>query len=103
MNIHQVRIFYIAAQTLSITKTAKKLHLSQPSVSIQIKDLEDSLNVRLFDRISRKISLTDAGQVFYEYSGRIISLIEETKAVMSEFGTGDKGKIIIGAPNTIGI
>jgi DNA-binding transcriptional LysR family regulator len=103
MNIHQVRIFYIAAQTLSITKTAKKLHLSQPSVSIQIKDLEDSLNIRLFDRISRKISLTDAGQVFYEYSGRIISLIEETKAVMSEFGTGDKGKIIIGAPNTIGI
>lgn len=103
MNIHQVRIFYMAAQTLSITKTAKKLHLSQPSVSIQIKDLEDSLNVRLFDRINRKITLTDAGQVFYEYAAKIITLIEETKAVMSEFGSGDKGKIIIGAPNTIGI
>ena len=45
MNIHQVNIFNIAAKTLSITKTAKKMRLSQPSVSIQIKDLEDSLNV----------------------------------------------------------
>lgn len=103
MNIHQVMIFHIAAQTLSITKTAKKLHLSQPSVSIQIKDLEDSLNVRLFDRISRKIALTDAGKVFFEYSGKILALIEDTKSVMSEFGSGDMGKIIIGAPNTIGI
>lgn len=48
MNIHQVHIFKIAARTLSITKTAKKMRLSQPSVSIQIKDLEDSFNVRLF-------------------------------------------------------
>jgi len=103
MNIHQVRIFYLAAQTLSITKTAKKIHLSQPSVSIQIKDLEDSLNVRLFDRISRRIALTDAGRVFYDYAGRILGLIEETKAVMSEFSAGDMGKIVLGAPNTIGI
>lgn len=103
MNIHQVMIFHMAAQTLSITKTAKKLHLSQPSVSIQIKDLEDSLNVRLFDRISRKISLTDAGKVFFEYSGKILALIDETKSVMSEYSSGDMGKIIIAAPNTIGI
>jgi DNA-binding transcriptional LysR family regulator len=47
------------------------------------------------------ISLTNACKVFYEYSVKIISLIEETKAVISEFGSGDKGKIIIGAPNTV--
>lgn len=103
MNIHQVKIFYLAAQTLSITQTAKKMHLSQPSVSIQIKDLEGSLQVRLFDRISRKIVLTDAGKVFYEYAGRILSLIDETRAVMSGFSSGDIGKIVIGASNTIGI
>lgn len=103
MNIHQVKIFYLAAQTLSITQTAKRMHLSQPSVSIQIKDLEDSLNVRLFDRINRRIVLTEAGKALYEHAGRILSLIDETKAVMSAFSAGDIGKIVIGAPNTIGI
>ncbi len=102
MNIHQVKIFYMAAQTLSITNTAKKMRLSQPSVSIQIKDLEDSLNVRLFDRINRKISLTDAGKVFYEYSEKLLGLIDEINGVMSEFSGGDAGKVLIGAPNTIG-
>ncbi|HPI92284.1 MAG TPA: LysR family transcriptional regulator [Deltaproteobacteria bacterium] len=103
MNIHQVHIFNIAAKTLSITKTAKKMHLSQPSVSIQIKDLEDALNVRLFDRINRKITLTDAGKVFFEYSERLLGLIDEINAVMTEFGTGDVGRIVLGASSTVGI
>jgi len=103
MNIHQVHIFNMAAKTLSITKTAKKLHLSQPSVSIQIKDLEDSLNVRLFDRINRKISLTDAGSVFFDYSERLFDLIDEINGAMSEFSSGDVGKLVIGASNTVGI
>ncbi|MEA2102878.1 MAG: LysR family transcriptional regulator [Thermodesulfobacteriota bacterium] len=101
MNIHQVRIFYTAAQVMSITKTAKKMHLSQPSVSIQIKDLEESLGVKLFDRINRKISLTDAGKVFYSYAQRILNLIDETNIVMKDFGSGDVGSLAIGASNTI--
>ncbi len=103
MNIHQVHIFNIAAKTLSITKTAKKMHLSQPSVSIQIKDLEDSLNVRLFERINRKITLTDAGKVFYSYSEKLLNLIDEINAVMNEFSSGDVGKLVLGTSNTIGI
>lgn len=103
MNIHQVHIFNITARTLSITKTAKKMHLSQPSVSIQIKDLEDSLNVRLFDRINRKITLTDAGKVFFEYSERLLSLIDEIDAVMNEFSSGDVGRLVLGASSTVGI
>jgi LysR family transcriptional regulator, transcriptional activator of the cysJI operon len=103
MNIHQVHIFNIAARTLSITKTAKKMHLSQPSVSIQIKDLEDSLNVRLFDRINRKIALTDAGRTFFEYSERLLHLIEEINGVMNEFSSGDVGRLVLGASSTVGI
>lgn len=103
MNIHQVNIFNIAAKTLSITKTAKKMRLSQPSVSIQIKDLEDSLNVKLFERINRKISLTDAGRVFYSYSEKLLNLIEEINAVMNQFSSGDVGKLILGTSNTVGI
>lgn len=103
MNIHQVHIFNITAKTLSVTKTAKKMHLSQPSVSIQIKDLEDSLNVRLFERINRKIILTDAGKVFHTYSEKLLNLIDEINAVMNEFSSGDVGKLVLGTSNTIGI
>lgn len=103
MNIHQVHIFNIAARTLSITKTAKKMNLSQPSVSIQIKDLEDTLNVRLFERINRKITLTDAGKVFFEYSERLLNLIDEINAVMNDFSSGDVGKLVLGASSTVGI
>jgi LysR family transcriptional regulator, transcriptional activator of the cysJI operon len=103
MNIHQVNIFNIAARTLSITKTAKKMHLSQPSVSIQIKDLEDALNVRLFERINRKISLTDAGKIFFEYSEKLLKLIDEMNAVMNDFSSGDVGRLLLGASSTVGI
>ena len=103
MNIHQVHIFNSAAQTLSITETAKKMHLSQPSVSIQIKDLEDALNVRLFERINRRITLTDAGKVFFEYSKKLLSLIDEINGVMNEFGSGDVGRLVLGASSTVGI
>lgn len=103
MNLHQVRIFRVVAKTLSITKAAKKIHLSQPSVSIQIKDLEDSLNVRLFDRINRKIALTDAGEIFLEYAEKLLSLIDEIEAVMGDFGTGDVGRLMLGASSTVGI
>jgi LysR family transcriptional regulator, transcriptional activator of the cysJI operon len=103
MNIHQVNIFNIAARTLSITKTAKKMHLSQPSVSIQIKDLEDALNVRLFERINRKITLTDAGKIFFEYSEKLLKLIDEMNAVMNDFSSGDVGRLLLGASSTVGI
>jgi LysR family transcriptional regulator, transcriptional activator of the cysJI operon len=103
MNIHQVNIFNIAARTLSITKTAKKMHLSQPSVSIQIKDLEDALNVRLFERINRKITLTDAGKIFFEYSEKLLRLIDEMNAVMNDFSSGDVGRLLLGASSTVGI
>lgn len=103
MNIHQVRIFNIAAKTLSITKTARSMNLSQPSVSIQIKDLEDSLGVRLFDRINRKIVLTDAGKIFFDYSQKLLGLIDEINAVMMGFSAGDAGRIILGASSTVGV
>ncbi|HPC47225.1 MAG TPA: LysR family transcriptional regulator [Deltaproteobacteria bacterium] len=103
MNIHQINIFAIAAKTLSITKTARTMNLSQPSVSIQIKDLEDSLGVRLFDRMNRRIALTDAGKVFFEYAQRLLGLIEEIDAVMKGFSAGDAGRIVLGASSTVGV
>ncbi|MCD6571053.1 MAG: LysR family transcriptional regulator [Deltaproteobacteria bacterium] len=103
MNVHQIKIFYITAHTLSITEAAKQMHLTQPSISIQLKDLEEDLNVRLFDRINRRLYLTDAGKVFFKYAHNILNLMDEARAAMDKFRAGNIGRLVIGASNTVGL
>ena len=61
INLHQLKIFLCVARERSFSKAAEKLRISQPSVSIQIKKLEDSLQVKLFERLGRQIYLTREG------------------------------------------
>jgi DNA-binding transcriptional LysR family regulator len=68
-----------------------------------VKELEDSLNVRLFERTNRKLTLTDAGKVFFDYSQKILNLIGEAHSEMANFRTGDAGRLVIGASSTVGI
>jgi DNA-binding transcriptional LysR family regulator len=103
MNIHQVKIFYVTAQTLSITKTAKQLNLTQPSISIQLKALEDDLNVKLFDRVKQRLFLTDAGKLFYKYAEEMLSLMDKASSVIDAFKAGSAGRLSIGASSTIGL
>jgi DNA-binding transcriptional LysR family regulator len=63
LNIHQLNVFVIAAETLNFTQTAKRLHLTQSSVSQHIKSLETQLEVELFIRKGRSLEITDAGRV----------------------------------------
>ena len=64
MEFHQLRYFVAAAQELSISKAAERVHVSQPALSRQIRVLEDELGVQLFDRIKQRIHLTEAGKFF---------------------------------------
>ena len=64
MEFHQLRYFVAAAEDLSISRAAERLHLTQPALSRQISVLEDELGVALFDRIKKRIHLTDAGRFF---------------------------------------
>ncbi len=64
MELRHLRYFVAVAEALSFTKGAKKLHLAQPSLTRQIKDLEQEIGVRLLDRTKRKVSLTDEGKSF---------------------------------------
>src|SRR5215469_652726 len=62
VNLHQLEIFLCIARERSFSKAAEKLRISQPSVSIQIKNLEESLEVKLFERLGRRVSLTREGR-----------------------------------------
>ena len=103
MNFRKLKIFYETATELNMTKVAKKLYISQPSISQAIHEIEEELDVRLFDRIGKKIFLTDEGNVYLSYARRILNLYEEGLKTGSDMSKNEKGKIRIGASTTIGI
>ena len=100
MTLRHIRIFVTVYQCESITKAAEKLHLAQPSVSLAISELEEYYGLRLFDRMSRRIYVTEAGQQFYHYALHISSLFDEMEKGMKK--SGSTGTLKIGAGITIG-
>lgn len=97
----RLQVFHTVARLLSFTKAAETLHMTQPAVTFQIRQLEEYFNTRLFDRTHNKISLTAAGERVYEYADRIIGLYAEMENRVREL-TGDvSGILIIGASTTI--
>ncbi|MDV4152305.1 LysR family transcriptional regulator [Clostridium sp. AL.422] len=103
MNFRKLRIFYETATHLNMTKVAKEMYISQPSISQSINELESELEVKLFDRIGKKIYLTHEGEVFLNYTRRILNLYEESVKTIRDINLNLKGKLIIGASTTIGI
>ncbi len=97
----RLQVFHTVARLLSFTKAAETLHMTQPAVTFQIRQLEEYFNTRLFDRTHNRISLTAAGERVYEYAERIINLYDEMNSRVREL-TGDvSGVLLIGASTTI--
>jgi len=86
---------------LSFTKAAEELHMTQPAVTFQIRQLEEHFNTRLFDRTHNRISLTEAGIKVYDYSDRIFALNAEMENAVREITGEISGVLIIGASTTI--
>ena len=84
MEFREIATFLQAAQLKSFSKAAKKLNYSQGTVTIQIKNLEAELGVRLFDRIGKQISLTGRGEQFYQYAVTLMKNMEEIKCSLSD-------------------
>lgn len=76
MTLRHLKIFVAVCKFKGITAAAKKLHLTQPSVSLAIKELENHYGVRLFDRIAHRIYLTESGRQFLIYATQIVSLFD---------------------------
>ena len=83
----RLQVFHAVAKHLSFTKAADALVMTQPAVTFQIKQLEESFNTRLFDRAQGGVTLTPAGVVALEYADRILALSAELDARMKDIGT----------------
>ena len=100
--LQQLRIFKAIASEKSFTQAAEILFVSQPSLSKQIQALEYELGISLFNRTNRKVTLTEAGKVFLQYTDRTLSLCEETCRAMADLKNGERGNLTVGGSQTIG-
>lgn len=96
MDLWQLHIFCKVVELKSFSKAGETIHLSQPTVSSHIKDLEDHLGCRLIDRMSKEALPTKAGELLYRYAKRLLALRNETETAMAEFKGKIKGTLVIG-------
>lgn len=100
MTLRHLKIFVSVCKENSITLAAKKLYISQPAVSNVIKELESYYGTQLFERISKKLYLTEAGEIVLNYALHINSLFEELESTIRSSDT--VGRLRIGSSITIG-
>lgn len=97
MDLRLVEIFCAVFEERSFSKAAKRLGLSQPTISGHIKALEGSLETRVFDRLGREIQPTRAGQLLYEYGRQITELKQSAEQAMARFLNRLEGRLLLGA------
>ena len=102
MNLNHLAIFHAVAQAGSMTLGAERLDISQPAVSKQVQELERVLGVHLFDRIGRRVHLSQAGEILADYARRLFALAHEAETVMADVRAAGRGRLAIGASTTIG-
>src|ERR687897_541457 len=104
LELRQVRTFRAVAEELSFSRAAARLGYVQSSVSAQVAALERELGVRLFDRLGRRISLTEAGSVMLAYSRELLVLAGEAREAVIDVGAGAGevvGSLTVSAPETL--
>ncbi|MGA9227530.1 MAG: LysR family transcriptional regulator [Mesobacillus sp.] len=102
MDIRQMRYFIAIAEEKNITAAANRLHMSQPPLSLQLKQMEEELGVMLVERNGKRLELTDKGKVLYRHALNIVHSLEEVKNELQETDEGRKGNLSIGI-NTLSV
>lgn len=102
IDIKQLKYFYTIVEEGQITTAAKKLHMAQPPLSYQLKNLEEELGVKLLDRGNRNIKLTPAGLMLYNRAKQILSLTQTTIDEIKDFNNGINGILSIGTVSSSG-
>lgn len=95
-------VFKDVAETKNITLSAKKLHMSQPSISLQIQNLENQYGARFFDRTNKGVTLTKEGDIFYAHVRSVLDILASAKEQINALAKGQRGLIYLGATLTIG-
>lgn len=95
VTFRQLRVFEAVARRLSYSRAAEELYLSQPAVSMQIRQLEESVGLPLFEQLGKKIYLTEAGREMFRYSREISRQLLEAENVLQELKGMKRGKLVI--------
>jgi len=101
VTLRQLRTFKTVADLASFSLAAQRLKLSQPSVSYQVKELEETLGLPLLDRLGKRVKLTEAGAVLYAYARRMLDVLDEATVAIEEMRGIKRGTLRVGA-STIG-
>jgi LysR family transcriptional regulator, low CO2-responsive transcriptional regulator len=103
VTLRQLRTFKTVADLKSFSLAAQHLRLSQPSVSYQVKELEEALGLPLLDRLGKSVHLTEAGSVLYSYTRRTLDVLDEAAVAFEEMRGMKRGTLRVGASTTVGI
>jgi len=101
MSDRRLQVFHAVARLLSFTKAAEVLHMTQPAVTFQIRQLEEQFDTRLFDRAHNRVSMTEAGHVVFEYAEMIFEKYSELENAIREITGSISGSLTLGASTTI--
>ena len=101
MSDRRLQVFHAVARHLSFTRAAEALHMTQPAVTFQVRQLEEHFNTRLFDRGHNRITLTDAGRRVFDYAERILDLHARMESDVRALTGEVSGVLMVGASTTI--
>ncbi len=101
VSLRQLRVFEAVARQLSYTRAAEELHLSQPAVSMQVRQLEEEVGMPLFERLGKAIALTAAGGEVYHYSLSINRSLREMEEVVESLKGVSRGRLHLAVASTI--
>ena len=100
VTFRQLRVFVEVARNLSFVRAAEALHLTPPAVTMQVKELESAIELPLFDREGRKVSLTTAGEYFLVYAKRLLATLKDADDAMARLRKLESGRLTVGMVST---
>lgn len=101
VSLRQLRVFEAVARHNSYTRAAEELHLSQPAVSMQVRQLEDEIELSLFERLGKQVVLTEAGREVFHYSRAIGQSLREMEEVLESLKGVSRGSLRIAVASTV--
>ncbi|MBW2660041.1 MAG: LysR family transcriptional regulator [Deltaproteobacteria bacterium] len=102
MNLNQLKVFYYAAKHGGLSRAAEALFITQPAVTKGIQRLQEQYNLRLFNRFGKKMVLTDAGEVLFDFAEKIFQIEGQAEEIIRDLQQRKKGHIRIDATETFG-